>query len=254
MPDSRLSVASIAAALGPLSTRFDVDVIAECESTNTLLMARAAMAPSGAVVVAERQTAGRGRMGRVWHAEPGASLTFSLLHKLPHGTLPSGLSLAVGVAIAEPVRDQGVAGVALKWPNDILRDGRKLGGVLIELTGSAAVIGIGLNLRLPVGLPDEVKSVATALDLNIDRNELLARLLASLHGVLETFGNGGFAALRDRWLALNAYVGAPVRVISEFEVPVEGICIGVDVDGALLLETAVCVQRIVTGDVSLRPA
>ncbi len=254
MPDARLSIASIAAALGPLSSRFDVDVVTECASTNTLLLARAEASPSGAVLVAERQTAGRGRMGRQWHAAPEASLTFSLLYKLPRGVAPSGLSLAVGVAVAEALRAIGVAGVALKWPNDILRAGRKLGGVLIELTGSAAVIGIGLNLRLPVDLPEDVKSVAAALDLAIDRNELLARLLISLHGVLEAFGAGGFAALRDRWLALNAYAGARVRVISEFSVPVEGICMGVDVDGALMLETAVCVQRIISGDVSLRPA
>ena len=254
MPEARLSVSAIATALGPLASRFDVDVVAECDSTNTLLLARAESSPSGAVLVAERQTAGRGRMGRQWYAEPDASLTFSLLYKLPRGSVPGGLSLAVGVAIAEAVRELNVGGVALKWPNDVLRDGRKLGGVLIELTGSSAVIGIGLNLRLPADLPDDVKRIATALDLDVDRNRLLARLLASLHGVLETFGSGGFAALRDRWSALNAYAGKPVRVISEFAVPVEGICMGVDVDGALLLETAVCVQRIISGDVSLRPA
>jgi BirA family transcriptional regulator, biotin operon repressor / biotin---[acetyl-CoA-carboxylase] ligase len=254
MPDSRLSVASIAAALGPLAPRFDVDVVAECASTNTLLLARSDAAPSGAVLVAERQTAGRGRMGRQWHAEPDSSLTFSLLYKLPRGAMPSGLSLAVGVGVAEALGELNVARVALKWPNDILRDDRKLGGILIELTGSSAVIGVGLNLRLPADLPDDVRANAASLDLDIDRNELLARLLASLHGVLETFGSGGFAALRDRWSKLNAYAGAPVRVISEFAVPVEGICMGVDVDGALLLETAVCVQRILSGDVSLRPA
>jgi BirA family transcriptional regulator, biotin operon repressor / biotin---[acetyl-CoA-carboxylase] ligase len=254
MPGSRLSVASIAAALGPFSSRFDVDVAAECASTNTLLLARADGSPSGAVLVAERQTAGRGRMGRQWHAEPGASLTFSLLYKLPRGAVPSGLSLAVGVGIAEALRELGVPGVALKWPNDILRDGRKLGGVLIELTGSSAVIGIGLNLRLPDNLPDDVKGVAAALDLDIDRNELLARLLVSLHGVLENFGSGGFAALRDRWSALNAYAGTSVRIISEFTAPLEGICMGVDVDGALLLETGGGVQRVISGDVSLRRA
>lgn len=254
MPDTCLSVGTIATALGPLASRFDVDIVAECESTNTLLLARADTSPSGAVLVAERQTAGRGRMGRPWYAGPDSSLTFSLFYKLPRGSAPNGLSLAVGVAIAEAVRDLNVGGVALKWPNDILRDGRKLGGVLIELTGSSAVIGIGLNLKLSAELPDDVKRIATALELDIDRNQLLARLLTSLHGVLETFGSGGFAALRDRWSALNAYAGAPVRVISEFSVPVEGICMGVDVDGALLLETAVCVQRILSGDVSLRRA
>ena len=253
-PDRRLSVASIAAALGPLAARFDVDVVDACDSTNTLLLDRAGQgAPSGTVVAARRQSAGRGRMGRNWVSDPSASLTFSLLWRLPAGASPGGLSLAVGVAVAEALRRQGIEGVALKWPNDILRQGKKLGGILVELAGSTAVIGIGLNLRLPDGLPPEVSRGATAIDCDLDRNELLAALLASLHGVLEQFGIGGFAALRDRWQTLNAYAELPVRVIAEFAVPVEGICMGVDVDGALLLETAVCVQRILSGDVSLRP-
>lgn len=145
-------------------------------------------------------------------------------------------------------------GVALKWPNDILRDGRKLGGILIELASSAAVIGIGLNLRLPDGLPDDVKRSAAALDIDVDRNELLARLLTSLHGVLDAFGSGGFSELRERWLALNAYAGAPVRILSEFAAPLDGRCAGVDADGALLLQTTSGVQRVISGDVSLRPA
>lgn len=253
MPDIQLSVASIAAALGPLAARFDVDVLEECESTNSRLLARVDGAPSGSVVVAERQTAGRGRMGRAWISDAAASLTFSLLWRLPHGASPSGLSLAVGVAVAEALQGLGVDDIALKWPNDVLRGGKKLGGILVELAGSAAVIGIGLNLRLPADLPPEVSGGATALDRELDRSALLAALLVALHDVLEQFGIGGFAALRDRWQALNAHAGAPVRVIAEFAVPVEGICMGVDVDGALLLETAVCVQRILSGDVSLRP-
>jgi BirA family biotin operon repressor/biotin-[acetyl-CoA-carboxylase] ligase len=252
MPDTRFSVTSIASALGSLAARFDVDVIAECDSTNTLLMARADSAPSGTVLVAECQTAGRGRMGRSWLAEPGASLTFSLLWRLPRGTAPSGLSLAAGVAIAEALLDLGFDGVALKWPNDILRDGKKLGGILIELASSTAVIGLGLNLRLPADLPDDVKASASSLDCDVDRNALLARVLTSLHGVLEAFGVGGFAALRERWLALDAYAGAPVHILSEFSAPLEGRCVGVDADGALLLDTVGGVQRIISGDVSLR--
>lgn len=252
--DRPLAVAAIAAGLGPLATRFDVDVVVECDSTNTLLLARADRAPSGTVLVAERQTAGRGRMGRQWHAERGASLTFSFLHRLPQGVAPSGLSLAIGVAIAEALRDLGIDGVALKWPNDILRDGRKLGGILIELAASVAVIGVGLNLRLPADLPDDVKAGAAALGRDIDRNELLARLLISLQEVLELFGRGGFAALRERWLALNAYTDAPVRILAEFSPTLDGRCVGVDTDGALLLETTDGVRRIISGDVSLRAA
>lgn len=253
---SPLSPPAIAAALGPLAVRFDVDVLESCASTSTELVQRAeAGAPSGTVVVAECQTAGRGRMGRAWFAAPGASLTFSLLWRFTPGTLPYGLSLAVGVALAEAVEAMGVRGVALKWPNDVLRDGRKLGGVLIELVPgapNAAVIGIGINLQLPSDMPEEVKSIAAALDVGLSREEALARLLAALHGVLEEFAGNGFFAVRDRWLARCAHLDAPVQILSEFAPPLAGCCVGVDVDGALLLETAVCVQRVLSGDVSLR--
>ncbi len=257
MPDpDHLSLPAIAAALGPLAPRFDVDVLAECDSTNAHLLARAeAGAPSGTVVVAERQTGGRGRMGRAWYSDDSASLTFSLLWRLPPAAPLGGLSLAVGVAVAEALRDLGEDRVALKWPNDILRDGGKLGGILIELVSgsyNAAVIGIGVNLRLPSGLPDEVRQQAAALACDVGRNALLARLLVSLHGVLHDFASGGFAGIRQRWLALNAHAGATVRIVAAFVPPVEGRCLGVDNDGALLLETATGVQRIISGDVSLR--
>jgi BirA family transcriptional regulator, biotin operon repressor / biotin---[acetyl-CoA-carboxylase] ligase len=254
MPDMPLAIAAVAAALGPLASRFDVDVLDECASTNAVLVGRAeAGAPSGTVIAARRQTAGRGRMGRAWHGDESSGLAFSLLWRLPRGKSPSGLSLAVGVAVAEALQGLGVTDVALKWPNDILRDGRKLGGILIELAGSAAVIGIGLNLRLPAGLPPAVSHGATALDRDIDRNELLAALLIALHGVLESFGAGGFALLRERWQALNAHDGAPVHILSQLAPPLEGTCAGVDADGALLLATEAGVQRVISGDVSLRP-
>ncbi len=251
-----LTVAAIAAALGPLAGRFDVDVLPECGSTNGVLLEEAQLgAPSGTVVVAEHQTAGRGRMNRPWLSEPGASLTFSLLWRFPPGTWPSGLSLAVGVALAEALEDLQVAGIGLKWPNDLQRDGRKLAGTLVEMVPGrtdAAVIGIGLNLRLPVAMDDELRAASADLGADVPRNELLARLLASLHGVLTEFGVGGFVALRDRWLARCSHVDAPVRILSEFAPPIEGHCIGIDVDGALLVETRVCIQRILSGDVSLR--
>jgi BirA family biotin operon repressor/biotin-[acetyl-CoA-carboxylase] ligase len=254
---SQLSIPQIAAALGALAPYFDVDVVPECDSTNARLLARAeAGAGSGTVIAAERQTAGRGRMGRAWFSAPGDSLTFSLLWRFPRGTQLGGLSLAVGVALADTLRSLGVSGVALKWPNDLLLDGRKLAGVLIELVSGAphaAVIGVGLNLRLPADMPEDLRAQAAALEVELSRGELLTRLLAALHEVLNDFTGGGFVALRDRWLAYCAHMEMTVRIISEFSAPTEGRCMGVDVDGALLVETAVCVQRILSGDVSLRP-
>lgn len=256
MSDVSLSIPGIAAALGALAPRFDVDVLAECDSTNARLLERAeAGAPSGSVVAAERQTAGRGRMGRPWISAPGDSLTFSLFWRFAPGTSLGGLSLAVGVALAETLNALAVTRVELKWPNDVLLDGRKLAGVLIELVPgapNAAVIGIGLNLRLPAAMPEELCRQAAALDTDLAGSELLGRLLAALHGVLEEFAAGGFVALRERWLRHCAHLDKPVRVLSEFAAPIDGQCVGVDVDGALFVETAVCIQRILSGDVSLR--
>jgi BirA family biotin operon repressor/biotin-[acetyl-CoA-carboxylase] ligase len=253
-----LAVSAIAAALGPLAARFDVDVLATCESTNTELLRRAESgAPTGTVVVAESQTAGRGRMGRAWIAAPGTSLTFSLLWRFAPNSIPYGLSLAVGVALAEALEGLGMSDVSLKWPNDLLREGCKLAGVLVELTPGAphaAVIGIGVNLRLPPDMPDEVRKLAAALDCDVTREELLARVLTNLHGVLSEFAVDGFFAVRDRWLSRCAHLDKPVQILSEFSPPLSGRCVGVDVDGALLLETPVCIQRILSGDVSLRAA
>jgi BirA family biotin operon repressor/biotin-[acetyl-CoA-carboxylase] ligase len=265
-----LSLPAIAAALGHAACRFDVDLLRECASTNAELLLRAAKgAPAGTVVVAERQTAGRGRMGREWIAAPGDSLTFSLLWRFPADTGLSGLSLAVGVGVARALEKVGrplaaegaprsggdAAAIRLKWPNDVLQGGRKLAGILIELQSStAAVIGIGLNLRLPAAMPAELRASAAALGTDIDPSRLLAALLAEQLAVLDEFSGGGFPALRDEWLARHAWCGQPVRVQAAHAEAIEGSCAGVDADGALLLDTAGGRRRILAGDVSLRLA
>jgi BirA family biotin operon repressor/biotin-[acetyl-CoA-carboxylase] ligase len=256
-----IDIARIAATLGSDARRFDIDVVAACESTNSLLLARAeAGAPSGSVLIAEHQTAGRGRRGRAWISAVGDSLTFSLFWRFAAGTLPAGLSLAVGLAVARAIAKVGAEGTALpalKWPNDILLAGRKLGGILVELLpGSphAAVIGIGINLRLPAAMPDEVRATATALPAGTDPHALLAALLGELRTVLATFGHAGFAALREEWQALHAFQNAEVRLLSDFSAPREGLCRGVDADGALLFETKDGIERILSGEISLRSA
>jgi BirA family biotin operon repressor/biotin-[acetyl-CoA-carboxylase] ligase len=256
-----LDLAALSQALGAAACRFDADLLPVCDSTNAVLLARAeAGAPTGMVVIAETQTAGRGRRGRQWLSAPGDSLTFSLLWRFPPGTLPLGLSLAVGVAVTNALAKVGAGGTApieLKWPNDVLLDGRKLAGILVELVPGrthAAVIGIGLNLRLPASLPVEVRATAAALDRLIDVNQLLATLLIELRTVLDSFAATGFAALRETWIACHAYQDAPVRLLSDFAPPRDGICRGVDADGALLLETSGRIERILSGEVSLRRA
>jgi BirA family biotin operon repressor/biotin-[acetyl-CoA-carboxylase] ligase len=255
------TIAAIASALGPLARRFDVDVLDTCASTNAELLARAeAGAASGTVLVANEQTAGRGRRGRSWIASPGDSLTFSLLWRFAPGTAPAGLSLAVGLAVARALQKVGAGDTALKWPNDILRNRRKLGGILIELVPGAphaAVIGIGLNLHLPAAMPAELRAVSAALcepGGAADEDALYAMLLGELLAVLEGFAASGFAPLRDEWMARNAYADTDVVLLSDFGAARSGICRGVDTDGALLFDADGRVERILSGEVSLRPA
>lgn len=255
----------IAALLGPAARRFNVEAIAECPSTNSLLLARTAV-PSGAVVVADRQTAGRGRRGRQWKSaqdDAAASLTFSLLWRLPPGISPAGLALAVGLALTAATDRLGAPGVMLKWPNDLLADAGeglgKLGGILIELTGGrdgmAAVIGIGLNLATPDLAPGEPRAVglnALGAKLETDRHRLLATVLQSLLPILDGFSAAGFAPLRASWEARNAFAGQIVRLIEDGGNETYGRCLGVDEDGALRVDTDRGVVRWLAGDVSLR--
>jgi len=262
-PDEPLSIAAVAAELRELSCRFDVDVVAECDSTNARLLAQAETgAPSGRVLAALRQTAGRGRRGRSWFSSANDSLTFSLLWRFPPNTSLAGLSLAVGVALARVLEELELPGVALKWPNDVLLNGRKLAGVLIELAPGVppqvVVIGIGINLRRPRDLPEALQSTAAALaDSGLPlpaTSTLLARLLTALSTELTRFAVAGFASAREQWLDRHAFQGRAVRLLSDFAEPLEGLCRGIDSDGALLLETVAGVQRIITGEISLRPA
>jgi len=255
-----LNLAAISRALGIRARRFDVDLLPCCDSTNSVLLDRAATgAPTGTVVIAESQTAGRGRRGRAWISAPGDSLTFSLLWRFAPGTSPTGLSLAVGLAVAQALRTTatGHSAVQLKWPNDLLLDGKKLGGILIELLPGAphvAVIGVGLNLRLPEVLPVELQAQSAALNGTDEVNSLLATILIELLAVLESFANTGFAGLRTAWTQHHAFENASIRLLSDFAAPREGLCRGVDVDGALLLEVAGAVERVLSGEISLRGA
>lgn len=248
--------------LGNLAGRFDVDALDACDSTSSELLRRVG-APAGSVVVADRQSAGRGRRGRQWLSDPAASLTFSLLWRLPAGHPPGGLSLAVGVALLRALTRLGTAGVCLKWPNDVLLAGdggfAKLAGILVELTsdrrGTQACIGIGINLATPAGeFAQPVAGLERAIAGGVERHALLAAILTALVEVLDTFTVDGFAALKTEWERGHAWQDRPVRLLADGEGERSGICRGVDADGALLLATAAGVERILAGDLSLRAA
>jgi len=237
----------------------DVEVVEETGSTNADLLARAAALNAPLLLVARHQTAGRGRAGRSWLSSGAGSLTFSLAWRF-EGGLPrlSGLPLAVGVALAETLDGLGVQ-VGLKWPNDVLRDGDKLAGILIETQagqqgGVWAVIGIGLNLVMPDELEAQIgRSVASLPWLaRMDRNALLAALLDGLAGALREFERAGFAAFAARWNRRHAWQGELVTVLDGGTVLHEGSAAGVDDAGRLLLDTGEGRIAVLAGDVSLR--
>lgn len=249
--------------LGAMAGRFDVDVLAECDSSNSELLRRAEQgAPAGSVIVAEQQTAGRGRRGRQWLSAPATSLTFSLLWRFDGSAAKlSGLSLAIGAGLARALEQLGAQGICLKWPNDVLlRNGddyAKLAGILIELAsdrrGTQVVIGIGLNLHPPAGdLPQPTTGLSQAMGTLPERHTLLAAILIALAEILEIVTVNGFFAVKNEWQARHAWQGQAVQLLADAETPLIGRCLGVDADGALLLDTGTSIERIFSGDVSLR--
>jgi len=215
------------------------------------------------LLIAEWQTAGRGRRGRGWTAIAGGSLTFSLGWRFEQGAgFLAGLSLAVGVALARALEAAGIGGVELKWPNDLIHRYCKFGGILIELSGDAlgpslAVIGVGLNVRLPPaarrGIAQPVTDLATiAPGRRLDRNLLLAGLVRELTAMLERYAVEGFAPFIPEWQRRNAFRGKPVKIVLPDGSAASGDVVGVDASGALVLDHRGRRLRFVTGEVSLR--
>ena len=219
------------------------------------------------LLVAEQQTAGRGRQGRAWRSAPRASLTFSLALPLQVSDW-SGLSLAVGVALAEaldpragtPGRGPGGASIGLKWPNDLWLmgsdgTGRKLGGILIETIAAGvcrlAVIGIGLNVR-PMALSDAGTGFASLQELDPAASApgVLHLVALPLALALRQFERDGFAAFSQRFAARDLLRGQPVRT-TQPDVP-EGVAQGVSAQGALLVQTASGLKPVSSGEVSVR--
>lgn len=245
---------------------FHIEIVESATSSNSMLLQRAAQGlPSGSVLAAEWQSAGRGRLGRPWHSGLGNALTFSLLWRFESGlSALSGLSLAVGIAMMRALRKAGASTVGLKWPNDILDEQRgKLAGILIEAQGdmlgpSVVVIGIGLNIKLPPSVSQHINQPVSALAQVVtelpERNRLLALLLQELAEMLATFTAQGFAPLRAEWESYHVYQNRQVKMLLPDGTQVAGIVRGVTDEGALRVATQQGMQIFNAGEISLREA
>lgn len=243
-----------------------VSLILDFEADSTQVRALAAPAPTQgcALWLAERQTAGQGRRGRRWVSPLAAHLCLSLSRRFDRGVAAlSGLSLAVGVAVAEVLRGEGFSQVGVKWPNDLLVDDRKLGGILIQLRGDAhgpceAVIGLGLNVAMPEALAAQIDQpwcdlVSLVPRQTVSRNLLAAKVIAGLMAAMEEFDRDGLASFLLRWQALDALAGRSIRV-SDASHEYEGIALGICSDGALRVQLASGERHFHSGDVSVRSA
>ncbi len=275
-PIVMLNQEAILNAIGPERAWFKLELHDTLESTNSYLMKKAnasqaalmggTQAAHATCVVAELQTAGKGRRGRSWQAGLGASLTFSLLWRFQMGAgALSGLSLAVGVALMRAFQALGVPATQLKWPNDVLVETangkQKLAGILIELQGdmdgpSAAVIGVGINVHLPEHVGSKIDQPFTDMR-NVhpeaaNPNLLLGTVLKHMADVLSQFEQAGFDGLRDEWTRYHAYHGQPVKMLMPDGREVLGEVSGIASDGVLLVNTAQGEQRFSAGEISLR--
>ncbi len=254
----RESVGTILEQVAPVLPGFTVEILAQIDSTNSELMRRAKAGQTAPILlVAEHQTAGRGRLGRTWF-DAGAGLkSQDLMFSLGLELAPadwSGLSLAVGIGIAQSLHPQ----LRLKWPNDLWINGRKLGGILIETAPLAAqpgrylVIGVGVNIlpRDGTGLATPPAGLAELLP-GVDASVALGHIALPLVAAIKQFEQSGFAPFQRRFNELDALAGQEVTVSGSN--PVSGTAQGVDAMGSLLLQSTAGVVKISSSEVSVRP-
>lgn len=231
----------------------------EVESTNTEALHLAQQgAEEGTVVIAEAQSAGRGRLNRSWESPPSMNLYLSVVLRpdIPAASA-SLIPLMVGVAVADVISQYCPGKVRLKWPNDILIDGKKICGILTEMRTKAdrvafIIAGIGVNLNMQkLHFPRELRETATSLRietaLDIDRVDFAVRLFDILGNWYRVFLNGGAAAIREKWLRYAELVGKRVEVVFK-ETVQHGTVSGLDENGALLLEGETGMQQVLAGD------
>ena len=237
-----------------------VSVLPVIDSTNQYLMDRIGQLNSGDACVAEYQQAGRGRRGRKWFSPFGSNLYLSMYWKLEQGPAAAmGLSLVIGIVMAEVLHRLGAEDVRVKWPNDLYLNDRKLAGILVELTGKTGdaahlVIGAGINLKMREPATDTITQGWINLQeagVNIDRNELTATLLNELRSALVHFEQEGLTPFIARWRGLDNFLDRPVKLLIGDQ-EIHGVERGIDPQGALLLEQDGVIKPYIGGEISLR--
>jgi BirA family biotin operon repressor/biotin-[acetyl-CoA-carboxylase] ligase len=259
-----LDADAIQSGLRPAASNFikQLDVCQTVDSTNTRAMQKVVEGGGhGYVCLAEHQTAGRGRRGRQWVSPFGQSLYLSIVVEFKEGAAAlEGLSLAVGVALVRALQEVGAEGVGLKWPNDVLWQGKKLAGVLLEMTGDPSgvcqvVVGLGVNMSLAEVAAESIDQpwvdVATIVP-NVSRNQFTVSLFNHLLPLLAGFSVVGFSQYRAEWESLHVYSGCQVELVFGAGESVSGTALGVTETGALRLEVAGAEQVYSGGEVSLR--
>lgn len=241
-----------------------IEYLDDVDSTNNIAKKLAAKgAPEGTVVIAETQNGGRGRLARGWCSPKGRGIWFSvILRPLFSPQHAAKCTLLAAVSLVEAIEDTTQVRCGIKWPNDILYNGKKLVGILTEMSAEMdavnyIVIGMGINVNIePTDWPDEIKGIATSLmeikQSVIDRKSLLARCLACLEKNYLAVRNGDFRAVLEKWRRFSVTLGQEVDVIGINE-KFSGRATAIDEDGALLVETPTSVRRVLAGDVSIRP-
>lgn len=239
-----------------------VTVLPVIDSTNQYLLDRFDQLKSGDACIAEYQQAGRGRRGRQWFSPFGTNLYLSMYWRLEQGPAAAiGLSLVIGIVIAEVLQQLGAHDVRVKWPNDLYLNDKKLAGILVELTGKTGdaaqiVMGAGINLAMKSVVSEVVNQGWINLQqvgLNIDRNKLAVSLINELRQALVHFEREGLTPFLSRWKKLDNYINRPVKlIIGEREV--FGIARGINEQGGLLLEQEGVIKAWVGGEISLRGA
>ncbi|MBL8270349.1 biotin--[acetyl-CoA-carboxylase] ligase [Steroidobacter sp.] len=243
------------------------DVLLTVDSTNRFVAELSPPQPGRVqLCTAEVQNAGRGRRGRSWVAPFGSGVCMSVGWQFAEAPPTfSALSLAVGVAVVKAFQRLGIQGVGLKWPNDLQWQGRKLGGILIEMRGESAgpaqvIIGIGINMQMPAAIRMQLVEREAVMIADVHeiareqtptRNALIGAVVAELFEMLQTFTESGFAPFHDQWLSLDTLANAPVKVISGAQTTL-GTARGVELDGTLLVDVDGELRKFVSGEVSLR--